>query len=731
MPTQPPKLSSGTSPKNSGASGAQRSAFGEQQVDDVGMDLPQEMIQRAFVNPQMLSSTDILQLQRTMGNRAVSQLLGRERTNSSIAHPTGQLASVADVTPPIGAEGGVVNGNLEAEIRQAKGGGNPVPPIMRKAMENQMGISYSDVRIHTDAKADRLSRNLNAEAFTLGTNAYFRKGAYNPTSHSGKRLLTHELTHVAQQRAGNMNRVQPKLRVGPANDKVEREADHVATQLQVSPTPHAASTNRVSWQHVTPNTVKHTVQRKMNFDPKQLSEEKSMTHQFRDLTNKVGIQQQGTAYKKIITAVDDYWATSESWHEVILLDSILGLIDIWTENHANSTSKQDTMKGITLEVLRQAALQEKPKALAQQQYMDDLETTTNTENPQQGPKPFQFMSELARMFPTQQGKGLARGETSRDAGQSKTALALVKKYKLTDAEIAAIKIYTVDDYKYINPAKAGVDSWLKGNLEQIDGLSNERGGVGIVLEGQGSSAKMKIDAGIPQVGHNVLVLDGKTIVGRGTIKSLTRLNHQTGSAQPQRSGQSEEVNLQITGYAALKKDDKIKFVDESDESVAQAKLEGLRHGKVASKGLKKLPDRKGEVYRGMTITPEEMADKYQVGKTVNYPNFTSTTKNRAYSMGFIRRELSADKGKGGQKVGMLLRLDVQENGKNVEDLSLAMEEEVLLLPGTKFQVETNPVSTAEGEMAFYDVRAKQIALKTPPSQNPTKGRKGDKKAQGK
>lgn len=40
---------------------------------------------------------------------------------------------------------------------------------------------------------------MNAKAFTFGKNIYFNKGYYNPSSFSGKYLLAHELTHVAQQ----------------------------------------------------------------------------------------------------------------------------------------------------------------------------------------------------------------------------------------------------------------------------------------------------------------------------------------------------------------------------------------------------------------------------------------------------------------------------------------------------------------------------------------------------
>jgi hypothetical protein len=58
------------------------------------------------------------------------------------------------------------------------------------------------VRLHTDARADQLSRSLQALAFTAGNDIFFRRGGYAPGSTTGRHLLAHELAHVAQQRSG-------------------------------------------------------------------------------------------------------------------------------------------------------------------------------------------------------------------------------------------------------------------------------------------------------------------------------------------------------------------------------------------------------------------------------------------------------------------------------------------------------------------------------------------------
>lgn len=100
---------------------------------------------------------------------------------------------------------------------------------MGETVGGQLGADLNGVRVHTDARADMLSRSLNAEAFTVGRDVFFRQGAYAPGSGEGRKLLTHELTHVAQQ-GGTQPSIARKsnLRVGPADDAYEREANSAA-----------------------------------------------------------------------------------------------------------------------------------------------------------------------------------------------------------------------------------------------------------------------------------------------------------------------------------------------------------------------------------------------------------------------------------------------------------------------------------------------------------------------
>jgi hypothetical protein len=89
--------------------------------------------------------------------------------------------------------------DLEQRINMARGSGSPMDATVRKPMEQAFNADFSGTRIHTDAVADELSRNLQAQAFTTKQDIFFKAGNYQPESGNGRRLLAHELTHVVQQ----------------------------------------------------------------------------------------------------------------------------------------------------------------------------------------------------------------------------------------------------------------------------------------------------------------------------------------------------------------------------------------------------------------------------------------------------------------------------------------------------------------------------------------------------
>jgi len=91
--------------------------------------------------------------------------------------------------------------NIEKRINAQTGGGQALDEVTQTFFESGLGYDFSQVRVHTDAEANSLSRELSAEAFTTGNDIFFREGAYQPNTDEGKKLVAHELTHVVQQNA--------------------------------------------------------------------------------------------------------------------------------------------------------------------------------------------------------------------------------------------------------------------------------------------------------------------------------------------------------------------------------------------------------------------------------------------------------------------------------------------------------------------------------------------------
>jgi hypothetical protein len=78
--------------------------------------------------------------------------------------------------------------------------GQPLEQITRVFMEQRFGHDFSRVRVHADQRAAHSARVLNARAYTVGRDVVFGGGQYQVHSKEGRKLIAHELTHVAQQR---------------------------------------------------------------------------------------------------------------------------------------------------------------------------------------------------------------------------------------------------------------------------------------------------------------------------------------------------------------------------------------------------------------------------------------------------------------------------------------------------------------------------------------------------
>jgi hypothetical protein len=152
----------------------------------------------------------------SLGNAAVQRLLRSERDDD---HPA-------------------VDGDIEQAIEAKRGGGRPLDREAGSQIGQALGADLSDVRVHDDADAHALNEAVSADAFTNGSDVFFRQGRYQPGTSEGDRLLAHELTHVVQQRKAPAEG--GEMRVSSPEDAAEREASQFSERLASTPSSAAA-----------------------------------------------------------------------------------------------------------------------------------------------------------------------------------------------------------------------------------------------------------------------------------------------------------------------------------------------------------------------------------------------------------------------------------------------------------------------------------------------------------
>ncbi|WP_212556056.1 eCIS core domain-containing protein [Methanosarcina spelaei] len=177
-------------------------SFSERQIipaKQVHASSPAAIIQRARIDPKSLTSADVLQLQRTIGNRAVGRLLSEIRNSSTVQQVPVQRQEMPEEEP----------------LQTKKENNTGMPDNLKAGVENLSGIDMSDVKVHynSDKPAE-----VGALAYTQGTEIHVAPGQ--------ERHLPHEAWHVVQQAQG---RVKPtvQLKGVAVNDDegLEHEAD--------------------------------------------------------------------------------------------------------------------------------------------------------------------------------------------------------------------------------------------------------------------------------------------------------------------------------------------------------------------------------------------------------------------------------------------------------------------------------------------------------------------------
>lgn len=167
-------------------------------------------------------------------------------------------------------------------------------------------------------------------------------------------------------------------------------------------------------------------------------------------------------YDKLIEALRYYHAATKPEEKLQLTQLIQMRARIWLEKHGSRKTKGEDYQASRVTQLLADAKGEEQALRAQaaggkkreQAYLDDIKSGSMT-----------AMNPLSGGYHADTGKKLASGQQAGGGpGADQAAVDFVAKYQLTAAEATAIRTFTAGDYAYINPAMAGDDKWLGGNL---------------------------------------------------------------------------------------------------------------------------------------------------------------------------------------------------------------------------------------------------------------------------
>lgn len=158
----------------------------------------------------------MLQLQQTIGNRAVQRL---------ICTPEQGCAARENE-----AAGEPLAASVDAGLASPAG---PLDEATRAFFEPRFGYDLGQVAVHTGSDAARSAGAVNAKAYTVGPEIVFGEGQYAPQSAEGKKLIAHELAHVVQQGEGSAPAPAGPgaLAISEPSDSSEMAADRAAADV--------------------------------------------------------------------------------------------------------------------------------------------------------------------------------------------------------------------------------------------------------------------------------------------------------------------------------------------------------------------------------------------------------------------------------------------------------------------------------------------------------------------
>ena len=337
----------------------------------------------------------------------------------------------------VGRAGGPVDASFDSDLDAAMRGGRPIDAGTQGQVRRAIGHDVGDVRIHTDANADRLAQRIQASAFTVNRNIFFAAGQYRPDTESGMHTLLHESGHLLEDRGGVRRRA--------VRRKISKDVFDLDMEFPQKGGP-AAGLRRA----LTPSG-----------DIAKLRDALKAYH--------AGANKPPTDKK-----------------QAAALQNVIKYADEWLRKHPQVTSPEQRRRLEVVDTIRTEASMEFAKSQAAAIYMGDASKRIEQKEaaqskgvvtvPKSGPgaNPLQHLSHTAafenkslyeKRASLTAGSNGGKATTRRDAHVARGELApqdAATQQAMTDAltslspaEFAAVHTYTGKDYEYINPNVGG------------------------------------------------------------------------------------------------------------------------------------------------------------------------------------------------------------------------------------------------------------------------------------
>jgi hypothetical protein len=346
-----------------------------------------------------------------------------------------------------------------------------------------------------------------------------------------------------------------------------------------------------------------------------------------------GMVSKDTMYR-LRQALDDHRKSKDEARAGDRLAIILGLCHSYINRHGRESDARAQEKVATVEQIQQQAASEMRdwgQRQAEARYVNDASGRGATAFEREG-----VGSEHA-ILQTRDLMQKKSDPSNKTAGFSPATLELIATYGLTQAEVLAVKMFTVGNYEHINPATANKPSWMKSQMVPKEKLKDK--------------------------------------------------------AAPE-SDETTEEDFSETEAATLEArlleaKSNVYWNSEAGQShLKQLFEEGSLHGALAVKALYKLPPAEGTCYRGARLTEKEFVEKYGVDgekrPVEKLESLTSVSTVEAVAEGFAQSHKRGDK-----TVAVYTEVKVK-TARDIGDLSLKGrdalhgegEGEWLLFPGT-------------------------------------------------